>query len=111
MSASTDPDVDPLAALPLLREAGVSVSWQALDGRTAWVADPATRQVWISRSVPRELLLHCLVEALGVLDAAEPAPPAPRRAPLRLVHAGPGDGGPPDRSRSRGAALRVLDGG
>lgn len=52
MSASTDPDVDPLAALPLLREAGVSVHWQPLPGRTAWMADAASREVWISRSVP-----------------------------------------------------------
>ena len=84
MSASTDPDVDPLAALPLLREAGVSVYWQALEGRIAWIADPVTREVWISRTVPRDHLLRCLVEALGVLEADEPVVAA-RPRHLRLV--------------------------
>jgi hypothetical protein len=85
VTATPQPLPEPLAALPLLSEAGVSVYWVPLEGRTAWVADPDTRQVWISRSVPRDALLHCLIEALRVLDdgAAEATPPA--RPALRLV--------------------------
>jgi hypothetical protein len=85
VTATPQPLPEPLAALPLLTEAGVSVYWVPLDGRTAWVADPDTRQVWISRSVPRDALLHCLIEALQVLDAGatEETPPAPPA--LRLV--------------------------
>jgi hypothetical protein len=85
VTATPQPLPEPLAALPLLTEAGVSVYWVPLDGRTAWVADPDTRQVWISRSVPRDALLHCLIEALQVLDhgAVEDAPPS--RPALRLV--------------------------
>jgi hypothetical protein len=85
VTATPQPLPEPLAALPLLTEAGVSVYWVPLDGRTAWVADAETRQVWISRSVPRDALLHCLIEALQVLDeGAVPDAPPPRPA-LRLV--------------------------
>lgn len=77
MTATPETTPEPMAALPLLAEAGVSVYWVPLEGRTAWVADAATRQVWISRSVPREALLGCLIEALQVLDA---------RPRMRLVH-------------------------
>ena len=72
-----------MAALPLLAEAGVSVYWVPLEGRTAWVADGANRQVWVSRTVPREALLGCLIEALRVLDEQQPETTAPG---LRLVH-------------------------
>jgi hypothetical protein len=68
MTATPHPEPDPLAALPLLAEAGVSVYWQPLEGRTAWVADVETRQVWLSRSIPRRAVLGCLIEALLVLD-------------------------------------------
>ncbi|MEJ2890059.1 hypothetical protein [Actinomycetospora aeridis] len=80
MTATPDAAPEPMAALPLLAEAGVSVYWIPLEGRTAWVADAATRQVWISRAVPREALLGCLIEALQVLDEHQVAPD------LRLVH-------------------------
>ncbi|MDD7941758.1 hypothetical protein PHK61_25395 [Actinomycetospora lutea] len=80
MTATPDATPEPMAALPLLAEAGVSVYWVPLEGRTAWVADAATRQVWVSRTVPREALLGCLIEALRVLDEETSAPG------LRLVH-------------------------
>lgn len=103
MTATPDPTPDPmpepLAALPLLAEAGVSVYWVPLEGRTAWVADAAARTVWISRAVPGDALLGCLIEALRVLDeGAEPA--------LRLV---PGDG--EGDAREGRAALRLVEGG
>ena len=66
MTATPLPET--LAALPLLAEAGVSVYWVPLDGRTAWVADADTRQVWISRAIPREALLRHLIEALQFVD-------------------------------------------
>lgn len=81
MSASSDSVPDPLAALPLLAEAGVSVYWEQLDGRTAWVADPATREVRLSRSIPPESLLRYFIEALAAID--EPVSPGPG---LSLVH-------------------------
>lgn len=82
MTATSPTGPDPLAALPLLAEAGVSVYWQQLDGRTAWVADAGTREVWISRSVPRGAVLRALIEALEFLDDEAPdRPEAPR-----LVH-------------------------
>ena len=84
MTATPQPLPEPLAALPLLTEAGVSVYWVPLDGRTAWVADADARTVWISRTVPRDALLGCLIEALQVLDeGVEETPPA--RPALRLV--------------------------
>ena len=109
MSAtSTGPD--PLAALPLLAEAGVSVYWQRLDGRTAWVADARTREVWISRAIPRDAVLRALIQALEFLDetteratagrapddvrgprlvhSADRVEQAPGRATLRLVRDG-----------------------
>jgi hypothetical protein len=82
VNASTDPVPDPLAALPVLAEAGVSVYWEELDGRTAWVADPATREVWLSRAIPPSSLLRYFIEALAAID--EPAIDEP---PLALVHA------------------------
>jgi hypothetical protein len=66
--SATPTGPDPLAALPLLAEAGVSVYWQPLDGRTAWVADARTREVWISRAVPRDAVLRTLIQALEFLD-------------------------------------------
>ncbi|MFC5137782.1 hypothetical protein ACFPK1_06035 [Actinomycetospora rhizophila] len=97
MTATPDPTPEPLAALPLLTEAGVSVYWVPLDGRTAWVADAHTRQVWISRAVPREALLRSLIEALEVIDASGPG--------LRLVsstdHVEP-------EAHGRAPALRVV---
>jgi hypothetical protein len=82
MTATSRSGPDPLAALPLLAEAGVSVYWQPLDGRTAWVADAGTREVWISRSVPRGAVLRALIEALEYLDdGASAAVDGPR-----LVH-------------------------
>jgi hypothetical protein len=81
VNASSDSVPDPLAALPLLAEAGVSVYWEQLDGRTAWVADPVTREVRLSRSIPPESLLRYFVEALAAID--EPAGPGSR---LSLVH-------------------------
>jgi hypothetical protein len=86
MTASSPSAPEPLAALPLLAEAGVSVYWVPLDGRTAWVADSDTRQVWISRAVPGHALLRCLVEALRFVDEEAPAAPDEPRARLRLVH-------------------------
>jgi hypothetical protein len=77
MTATPDATPEPMAALPLLTEAGVSVYWVPLEGRTAWVADAPARQVWISRTVPREAQLGGLVEALQVVD---------ERPGLRLVH-------------------------
>ncbi|MEJ2861247.1 hypothetical protein [Actinomycetospora flava] len=102
-SSPSAPEPEPLAALPLLAEAGVSVYWVPLDGRTAWVADVDSRQVWISRSVPREGLLHCLVEALSVIDeGGTPAdPPGPG---LRLVH----DSDGVEETPAARPALRVL---
>ncbi|MDL5160356.1 hypothetical protein [Actinomycetospora termitidis] len=101
MNASPESVPDPLAALPVLREAGVSVYWEHLDGRTAWVADPATREVWLSRAIPPSALLRYFVEALQALDdgsGAEPARgitlvhsttevehPSPARAELRIA--------------------------
>jgi hypothetical protein len=82
MTATSPSGPDPLAALPLLAEAGVSVYWQQLDGRTAWVADADTREVWISRAIPRSAVLRSLIEALEFLDqGASPEAGAPR-----LVH-------------------------
>lgn len=85
MTATSDPGPDPLAALPLLREAGVSVYWEQLGGRTAWVADPDTRQVWISRSVPRGVVLRSLIEALQAIDEDDDPPVPPTPARLRPV--------------------------
>ncbi len=85
MTVTSHSGPDPLAAVPLLAEAGVSVYWQQLEGRTAWVADADTREVWISRSVPRDAVLRALVEALGYLDEATERAPAAPAAP-RLVH-------------------------
>lgn len=83
MNASPESVPDPLAALPVLREAGVSVYWEQLDGRTAWVADPGTREVWLSRAIPPSSLLHYFVEALAAIDE-----PVPGDGPgLALVHA------------------------
>lgn len=81
--SATPTGPDPLAALPLLAEAGVSVYWQRLDGRTAWVADAHTREVWISRAIPRDAVLRTLILALGFLDDAGER--TPDRRP-RLVH-------------------------
>ena len=87
MTASTPSTPEPLAALPLLAEAGVSVYWVPLDGRTAWIADADTRQVWISRAVPGHGLLRCLIEALRFADEEAPAAlDVSRERVLRLVH-------------------------
>ena len=86
MTVSSPSAPEPLAALPLLAEAGVSVYWVPLDGRTAWVADADTRQVWISRAIPGHALLRYLVEALRFVDEQAPAAPDEPRARLRLVH-------------------------
>lgn len=93
MTATPHSSPDPLAALPLLREAGVSVYWQPLEGRTAWVADVDSRQVWISRAIPRHSVLSYLIQALQAVDdgsaetRAADAPAAGRRRPgPRLVH-------------------------
>ena len=83
--SATPTGPDPLAALPLLAEAGVSVYWQRLDGRTAWVADARTREVWISRAIPRDAVLRSLIQALEFLDETAEWAPAPARGP-RLVH-------------------------
>lgn len=102
-SSPSAPEPEALAALPLLAEAGVSVYWVPLEGRTAWVADADGRQVWISRSVPREGLLHCLVEALTVID--EGGAPTDSGGPrLRLVH----DGEPVEEASVPQPVLRVL---
>ncbi|MCD2192106.1 hypothetical protein LQ327_01700 [Actinomycetospora endophytica] len=82
MTATSPSSPDPLAALPLLAEAGVSVYWQSLDGRTAWVADAGTREVWISRAIPRSAVLRSLIEALEFIDDGAPAEPVGPR----LVH-------------------------
>lgn len=84
MNASPDPVPDPLAALPVLAEAGVSVYWEQLDGRTAWVADPATREVWLSRAIPPASLLHYFIEALQAIDDGAHAGAGPA---MVLVHA------------------------
>jgi hypothetical protein len=110
MTATPHPGPDPLAALPLLAEAGVSVYWLPLEGRTAWVADLETRRVWLSRSIPRRAVLGCLIEALQVLDEdsddssgeAEDETCAPG---LRLVHSADGV---EQRSRRRRPVLRVV---
>lgn len=86
MTGSSQSAPEPLAALPLLAEAGVSVYWVPLEGRTAWVADADTRQVWVSRAIPREALLRHLVEALQFLDEEGPAAHGPAAPELRLVH-------------------------
>ena len=83
MTATSPSSPDPLAALPLLTEAGVSVYWQQLDGRTAWVADADTREVWISRAIPRSAVLGSLISALEFLDDQAGAPEA---VGPRLVH-------------------------
>jgi hypothetical protein len=83
VNASPDSVPDPLAALPVLREAGVSVYWEQLDGRTAWVADPGTREVWLSRAIPPSSLLHYFVEALAAIDDGAEVEPAPS---IALVH-------------------------
>lgn len=85
MTATSPTSPDPLAALPLLAEAGVSVYWHQLDGRTAWVADADTREVWISRAIPRSAVLRSLIQALEFLDD-EAAPPPETRGVPRLVH-------------------------
>jgi hypothetical protein len=82
MTATSPSSPDPLAALPLLAEAGVSVYWQQLDGRTAWIADADTREVWISRAIPRSAVLRSLIDALEFLDDAAPA----ETSGPRLVH-------------------------
>ena len=105
MTATSHSGPDPLAALPLLAEAGVSVYWQQLDGRTAWVADADTREVWISRSIPRDAVLRSLVQALGFLDEAGEHAPAERGAP-RLVHSV--DEAEQEVSRPDPPALRVV---
>ncbi|WP_433799790.1 hypothetical protein [Actinomycetospora sp. CA-084318] len=84
MNAFPESVPDPLAALPVLREAGVSVYWEQLEGRTAWVADPASREVWLSRAIPPSSLLHYFVQALQALDDGSDAEPGPTMA---LVHA------------------------
>ena len=113
MTVTPHPGPDPLAALPLLAEAGVSVYWLPLEGRTAWVADLETRRVWLSRSIPRRAVLGCLIEALQVLDedsddGADEGPdlgPDEACAPgLRLVHSADGV---EQRSRRR-PVLRVV---
>ncbi|HEY2224162.1 hypothetical protein [Actinomycetospora sp.] len=96
MTATSPTGPDPLAALPLLAEAGVSVYWQQLDGRTAWVADADTREVWISRAIPRSAVLRSLIDALEFLDQGAPA----ETGGPRLVHSTdrieePSVGGPP----------------
>ncbi|MEJ2869145.1 hypothetical protein WCD74_15330, partial [Actinomycetospora sp. OC33-EN08] len=101
MNASPDFVPDPLAALPVLREAGVSVYWEHLDGRTAWVADPETREVWLSRAIPPEALLRYFVEALQVLDDGSAV--APSRS-LTLVHSADGAADP----SSGRPALRLV---
>ncbi len=85
MTATSHSAPDPLAAVPLLAEAGVSVYWQQLDGRTAWVADADTREVWISRSIPRDAVLRSLIQALEFLDEAGEGASVEPAAP-RLVH-------------------------
>jgi len=106
MTGSSQSAPEPLAALPLLAEAGVSVYWVPLDGRTAWVADADTRQVWISRAIPREALLRHLVEALQFLDdGAVSEPAAPSGPDLRLVHS---TDRVERRSRRRPPALGVV---
>jgi hypothetical protein len=111
MTATPNPEPDPLAALPLLAEAGVSVYWQPLEGRTAWVADVETRQVWLSRSIPRQAVLGCLIEALQVLDEgaddADTVVDEARPAGPRLVHSADGVEG----SSRRSPALHVVGGG
>jgi hypothetical protein len=87
MTVSSPSAPEPLAALPLLAEAGVSVYWVPLDGRTAWVADADTRRVWISRAIPGHALLRYLIEALRFVDEEASVPPdPPRERVLRLVH-------------------------
>jgi hypothetical protein len=115
MTATPHPEPDPLAALPLLAEAGVSVYWQPLEGRTAWVADVETRQVWLSRSIPRRAVLGCLIEALQVLDegAEEGSEEGPdtaadeaRASGPRLVHSAD----TVEQSSPRTPALHVVGG-
>jgi hypothetical protein len=100
--SATPTGPDPLAALPLLAEAGVSVYWQQLDGRTAWVADARTREVWISRAIPRGAVLRALIQALEFLDDAGDQAPAEPRGP-QLVHSAERVEESADR-----AALRVV---
>jgi hypothetical protein len=108
MTVSSPSAPEPLAALPLLAEAGVSVYWVPLDGRTAWVADADTRQVWVSRAIPREALLRHLVEALQFLDdGAAAEPEVPTGPDLRLVHS---TDRVERRSRRRSPALGVVAG-
>jgi hypothetical protein len=83
--SATPTGPDPLAALPLLAEAGVSVYWQRLDGRTAWVADARTREVWISRAIPRDAVLRSLIQALEFIDETAERAPEETCGP-RLVH-------------------------
>jgi len=108
MTASSLSAPEPLAALPLLAEAGVSVYWVPLDGRTAWIADADTRQVWISRAIPGHALLRYLVEALQFVDEASAAPDEPDEPMLRLVHSAERV---ESRSRRRPPALGVADDG
>lgn len=107
MTATPHSSPDPLAALPLLTEAGVSVYWQPLDGRTAWVADAESRQVWLSRSIPRDAILRCLIQALEALDEGDGAAPAETPPPRpRLVHSAETV---EDGSRPEPPALRAVD--
>jgi hypothetical protein len=106
MTATPHPEPDPLAALPLLAEAGVSVYWQPLEGRTAWVADVETRQVWLSRSIPRQGVLGCLIEALQVLDEGSDTTDEARPGSPRLVHSADSI----ERSSRRAPALHVVGG-
>jgi hypothetical protein len=107
MTARTPPpEPDPLAALPLLAEAGVSVYWLPLEGRTAWVADLESRRVWLSRSIPQRAVLGCLIEALQVLEEDSDDDPQVGAdeacAPdLRLVHSA-------DRAEQRSRRTPVL---
>ena len=103
--SATPTGPDPLAALPLLAEAGVSVYWQRLDGRTAWVADARTREVWISRAIPRDAVLRSLIQALEFLDETGEQAPAEPHGP-RLVHSAD----EVEESAGR-AALRVVPDG
>ena len=101
MTATSHSAPDPLAALPLLAEAGVSVYWRRLDGRTAWVADADTREVWISRAVPRGSVLRSLIEALRFLDESAAGASVETPAHPWLAHTAdeveqPSDREPPD---------------
>ena len=73
------------------------------------MADADTRQVWISRAIPREALLCHLVEALQFLDdGAVSETEEPTGPDLRLVHS---TDRVERRSRRRPPALGVVAGG